>query len=146
MSTLLELFNSSAYPRLTTVGVNNGTAATVSVRKQSDTRAAVRQQTAANFIDPDAKVQTEFTVDEATNALSTVGIKKDAAANNTKFTDSALGTYATRSADPKLIYINGDTSKLIQRYVAPSSGATVDKNYGAMNSTAKGIVLGYTPA
>jgi hypothetical protein len=146
MSKLLELFNGSDYARLTAVSVNNGTTANVSVRKQSNTDAAIRQENAANFIDPDAKVQTEFTVDEATNALSTTGIKKDGAANNTKFTDSALGTYATRSADPKLIYINGDTSKLVQRYVAPSSAATLDKNYGAMNATAKGIVLGYTPA
>jgi hypothetical protein len=146
MSKLLELFNGSDYARLTSVGVNNGTTATVSVRKQSNTDAAIRQETAVNFIDPLKTVQDEFTVNEATNALSTTGISKAVEAKNTKFTTAALGTYETRSADPKLIYINGDTSKSFQRYVAPSSEATANSNYAAKNSTAKGIVLGYTPA
>jgi len=146
MSKLLELFNGSDYARLTAVSVNNGTTANVSVRKQSNTDAAIRQETAANFFDPLKTVQAEFTVDEATNALSTTGFSKAVKADNTKFTDYALRTYLNRTQDPKLIYIGGEyPGKLVQRYFAPSSDYALG-TYAAQNSAAPGIVLGYTPA
>lgn len=146
MSKLLDLFNSSDYARLSNMPANNGTPRTFSVRKQSNTDSVIQQENAVNFIDADQKIQTEFTVDEAKNALSATGIAKDMGTDNTKFTAAALATYDTRSTDPKLVYINNNTSKLIQRYVAPSTAATAGKQYSAMNSTAPGVVLGYTPA
>jgi len=146
MSQLLDLLaTGSAYARLS------------DVRKQSNTSTTVRQQVAVNFFGnlttdrkeitiEDAKVQKEFTVDEATNALSTTGISKDAEADNTKFTTAALGTYGRRSIDPKLIYIGGvNTGRLIQQYWSPSSGNPLG-TYSSRNAGAPGIVLGYTPA
>ena len=149
MSQLLDLLaTGSAYARLS------------DVRKQSNTSTTVRQQVAVNFFGnlttdrkeitiEDAKVQKEFTVDEATNALSTTGISKAVADNNTKFTDNAggaygaLGNYAKLSTDPKLKYINGDTSKLVQKYVSPDSTDTPNSSYKQKNSGAPGIVLVY---
>jgi hypothetical protein len=128
------------------------------VRKQSDTEATVRQEVAVNFFDSlntleTAKVQKEFTVDEANNALSTTGISKAVAAKNTKFTgdptvsgDGALGKYAKLRQDSKLIYIGGvNTGKLVQKYWSPDSdsSATPNSSYKQKNAAAPGIVLGY---
>lgn len=139
MSKLLDLFNGSDYARLNNLPANNGTNTTFSVRNQSNQAPEIRQKNAVNFIDPLNKIQDEFTVDEANNALSTTGISKDVNADYTKYTKNALNTYATRAVDSKLSQYN---SKLVQRYLATDS----NKQYTTLNSTSAGIVLGYTPA
>ena len=139
MSKLLDLFNSTEYARLNNLPANNGTNRTFSVRNQSDTDSGIRQTNATNFVDAQNKIQTEFTVDESKNSLSTTGVSKDAAASNTTFTNDALDTYKTRAVDPKLSQYR---SKLVQKYLATDS----NNQYITKNSTSAGVVLGYTPA
>mgnify|MGYP003342292997 FL=1 len=139
MSKLLDLFNSSDYARLNNLPANNGSNRTFSVRNQSNAAPEIRQGNAVNFIDPLNKTQNEFTVDEASNTLSTTGVAKDVNADYTTYTKDALGTYATRAVDPKLSQYR---SKLVQKYLATDSNS----QYVTKNSTSAGVELGYTPA
>lgn len=139
MSKLLDLFNSSEYARLNNLPANNGTDRTFSVRDQSNASSEIQQKNAVNFIDPLNKIQTEFTVAESKNSLSTTGVSKDVNANYTTFTTDALKTYETRAVDPKLAQYN---SKLVQKYLATDS----NKQYKTKNSNTEGIKLIYNPA
>lgn len=139
MSQLVDLLQGSKYARLTAMPANNGTDRTFSVREQSDANSEIRQKNAVNFIDAQNKIQKEFTVDEEKNSLSTTGVSKSENAANSTFTDNALATYETRAVDPKLARYK---SKLVQNYLATDT----NKQYVTKNSTASGIVLGYTPA
>jgi hypothetical protein len=136
MSKLVELFNDKKlYNRLNALpGDGRGN---FNARNQSATDKEIRQSTAVDFFDTDAKIQEGFTVDEAANALSTTGIAKAVEADFTRFTDAALKNYEVRSVDPKLAIYK---SKLIQRYLATNTNT----QFATLNETSAGIKLVYS--